>query len=86
MLDLDALRTRAAMLADGDATAVSGSWIRQVLRELTEARALRDAALDFDPSPKPRVAVDLAGPAGDFTALIRRDAKSFRATEFRAVS
>lgn len=70
MLDLEQARARAATLADDSPTTVSGRWLRQVIDELSAARELRGAALDFKPHGEVPIGVDLSRPSGSFTALV----------------
>ena len=57
MIDLEAAQKVAQQVKDMDDVAVSGRWLRQVIRELTAGRQVAPApchALDFTPSPAPR--------------------------------
>ncbi|EJU13664.1 hypothetical protein LH128_07617 [Sphingomonas sp. LH128] len=76
MLDLDQLRERAALLGDETPTTVSGRFMRQVIKELSEARAARANALDYNPGPVIRgdveISADLSRASGAFTALVKR--------------
>jgi hypothetical protein len=68
MLDLEQTRARAAMLSDNSTTTVTGSWLRQVIRELSAARETQP--LHFkQPEPSHVIGIDLAGPSGSFTAF-----------------
>lgn len=70
MLDLEQARARAATLADDSPTTVSGRWLRQAIDELSAARELRGAALDFKPRREVAIDLDLASASGSFTALV----------------
>lgn len=73
MIKLDEARAIAATLDDNSPVAVSGRWLRQVIKELAEARDLRGGALDFEPAREGIPRLDLSGPSGSFLALISRD-------------
>lgn len=76
MIKLDEARALAATLDDHSPVAVSGRWLRQVIKELSEARELGAAALDFYPAGEVTIGVDLSRPSGSFTALVAtRDRK-----------